>query len=125
MIITATRFEFATQAGDTLATNRVVLDKGGLSYRVMLRWLPQAETWIFDLATSAGVRIVSGAWVRDRTDLLLGVSTTGRPVGAIMSYDPKRRGDPGPDAWTLDGVLLLYVPAGLVPDEFSLYTVTL
>ena len=115
------RLDFSAQEGDTLATNRVVLDKGGPTYRMRLRWLPQAVTWSFDLATTAGVKIVSGASVRDRTDCLLGITTPGRPKGAIMAYDPKRRGDPGLNAWTLDGVLFVYLPGGFEPELFSLY----
>lgn len=113
--------DFAAQEGDTIATNRVVLDRGGPSYRIRLRWLPQPASWILDIATTAGIVIVSGAWVRDRTDCLLGVSTVGRPRGAILAYDAKGRGDPGRYAWTKDGVSLLYVPSGFDPTMFSLY----
>lgn len=115
------RFEFVRSAGDTLATNRVVLDKGGPTYRIKLRWLPQAATWILDMSTTAGAVIVSGAWVRDRVDVLLGIASPGRPRGAIIAYDAKGRGDPGPDAWTLDDVGLWYLPGGFDPEMFSLY----
>lgn len=67
------RLEFVRSAGDTLATNRVMLDKGGPTYRMRLRWLPQAVTWILDMSTTAGAPIIAGGWVRDRTDVLLGV----------------------------------------------------
>ena len=64
---------------------------------------------------------VNGAWVRDRVDCLLGVSSDGRPSGGIMAYDPKRRGDPGVNAWSTDGVALYYVPGGLNPADFAAY----
>lgn len=115
------RLEFVRSAGDTLATNRVMLDKGGPTYRMRLRWLPQAVTWILDMSTTAGAPIIAGGWVRDRTDVLLGVVSPGRPRGAIIAYDPKGRGDPGLDAWTLDGVGLWYLPGGFDPEMFLFY----
>ena len=42
-------------------------------------------------------------------------------VGGIMAYDPKRRGDPGPNAWSTDGVAMYYVPGGLNPADFAAY----
>lgn len=119
--LAAQRLDFTTSTGDTLATNRVTLDKGGPTYRMRLRRLAQAGDWVLDLSTTAGASIVYGAWVRDRTDCLLGITSPGRPKGAIIAYDPKGRGDPGPDAWTLDGVLFLYLPGGFDPEQFSLY----
>lgn len=118
----ALRLDFARAAGDTLATNRIVLDKGGPTYRMRLRRLPQATSWMFDLATTGGSKILTGGLVRDRTDVLLGVTHPQRPKGAVIAYDPKGRGDPGPDAWTLDDVLFLYLPDGFDPVAFSLYT---
>jgi len=122
------RLEFVSQGGDFLQTNRVRLDDaaGSLTYRLTLRWSPQAASWYLTVATTTGVIIVSGARVADRTDCLLGVSTAGRPLGAIMAYDPKRHEDPGANAFAVngDGVSLYYVPAGLDPADFSLYQTT-
>ncbi len=84
--------------------------------------MPQQASWVLDMSTTDGRVIVNGAWVRDRVDCLLGVSSDGRPAGGIMAYDPKRRGDPGPDAWSTDGVALYYVPGGLDPADFAAYT---
>lgn len=123
MTIPIQSFEFVRAPGDYLVTSSVALDAGGPKYRIVMRWQPQPESWVLDLFTSSGVAIVTGAWIRDRTDAILGVSTVNRPRGAIMSYDPKRRGEPGPDAYTLDGVKLLYVPLGMNPEDFSLYSV--
>lgn len=119
------RLEFVTQGGDFLQTNHVRLDDaaGSLTYRITLRWAPQCASWYLTLATTTGVIIVSGARVSDRTDCLLGVSTAGRPLGAIMAYNPKTREDPGANAFAVngDGVLLYYVPAGLDPADFTAY----
>lgn len=106
---------------DTLITNAVVLDQNGPTYKIKMWWLPTALQWILDLEDSSGKGIVRGCWVRDRTDCLLGVSTPGRPKGAITAYDNKHRGDPGRNAFFNEGVLLLYVPAGLDPYMFSKY----
>jgi hypothetical protein len=121
-ILAVKRLVFTKAPGDVLQTGRVQLDNPGISFRIRLRWLPQSENWILDLATTAGTQIVSGTWVRDRVDCLLGVSTAGRPPGAIMSYDPKNRGEPQLDAYTTGGAGLYYVPAGLNPEDFSLYS---
>jgi hypothetical protein len=116
------RLNFIRAPGDTLITNQITLDRNGPPYQITMRYQMVAETWLLDLATTSGVVIVSGAWVRDRTDCLLGVSTPGRPNGAIMSYDPKGRGDPTLDSYFANGVLLLYVPLGLNPADFDAYT---
>lgn len=116
------RLEFARGPGDVLATGRVRLDAAGPEYRMFLQWRPVQASWVLNLSTTDGRTIVSGAWVRDRVDCLLGVSSDGRPNGAIMAYDPKRRGDPGPDAFDTDGVALYYVPDGLNPADFAAYT---
>ena len=127
MSIAIASLEFVRQGSpeqhDYLVTNRLRLVDGGPTYRVIMRWMPQAETWTLDMNTTGGRAIVSGAFIRDRVDCLLGISSTDRPPGAIMSYDPKRRGDPGADSYFLDGVLLLYVPGGMNPEDFSLYSV--
>ena len=119
--ITIKRLEFARGEGEALATGRVRLDANGPEYNMFLLWMPKAASWILDMSTTDGRVIVNGAWVRDRVDCLLGVSSDGRPAGGIMAYDPKRRGDPGPDAWSTDGVALYYVPGGLNPADFAAY----
>jgi hypothetical protein len=126
------RLEFARGEGDVLATGRVRLDAAGPEYNLFLLWMPHRASisqvdapdgsWVLDMSTTDGRAIVSGAWVRDRVDCLLGVSSDGRPNGGIMAYDPKGRGDPGENAWSTDGVLLLYVPGGLDPADFAAYT---
>lgn len=120
--ITIKRLEFARGEGEALATGRVRLDANGPEYNIFLLWMPQQASWVLDMSTTDGRTIVNGTWVRDRVDCLLGVSSDGRPAGGIMAYDPKRRGDPGPDAWSTDGVALYYVPAGLDPADFAAYT---
>ena len=120
--ITIKRLEFARGEGDVLATGRIRLDASGPEYNIFLLYMPQQASWVLDMSTTDGRTIVSGAWVRDRVDCLLGVSSDGRPNGGIMAYDPKRRGDPGPDAWSTDGVALYYVPGGLDPADFAAYT---
>ena len=54
-------------------------------------------------------------------EALLGVSTLGRPAGALIAYDPKARGDLTINAWTTDGVVFLYLPDGFNPSEFAAY----
>jgi hypothetical protein len=120
--ITIKRLEFARGEGDVLATGRVRLDANGPEYNLFLLWMPQQASWVLDMSTTDGRTIVNGAWIRDRVDCLLGVSSDGRPAGGIMAYDPKRRGDPGPNAWSTDGVALYYVPGGLDPADFAAYT---
>ena len=120
--ITIKRLEFARGEGEALATGRVRLDANGPEYNIFLLWMPQQTSWVLDMSTTDGRTIVSGAWVRDRVDCLLGVSSDGRPSGGIMAYDPKRRGDPGPNAWSTDGVAMYYVPGGLNPADFAAYT---
>jgi hypothetical protein len=115
------RLEFASGAGDVLSTGRVRLDASGPEYNIFLLWMPQQASWVLDMSTTAGATIVSGAWVRDRVDCLLGVSSVGRPLGGIMAYDPKGRGDPGANAFDTDGVALYYVPDGLNPADFAAY----
>ena len=119
--ITIKRLEFARGEGEALATGRVRLDANGPEYNLFLLWMPQQASWVLDMSTTDGRTIVSGAWVRDRVDCLLGVSSDGRTSGGIMAYDPKRRGDPGPNAWSTDGVAMYYVPGGLNPADFAAY----
>lgn len=128
------RLEFTRASGDYLVTGRVQLDQGGPTYRMTLQHHPLQGTvaplgrWAFNMSTTTNQIIVSGAWVRDRTSVLLGVSSAGRPLGDIIAYDPKRRGDP----WSAsafaddgDGVLMLYLPQGFNPNDFALYTTRL
>ena len=125
------RLEFARASGDHLVTGRVQLDQGGPTYRMTLQHHPLQGTvpplgrWAFNMSTTTNLVIVRGAWVRDRTSVLLGVSSTGRPLGDIVAYDPKKRGDP----WSAsafsdegDGILFLYLPLGFNPNDFALYT---
>jgi hypothetical protein len=122
--ITVKRLEFVRASSDTLTTNAVVLDVDGPKYAIDLRWRPVAASWFLTLRLTSGRMIVSGAPVRDRTDCLLGVtppSGTTRPRGAIMSYDPKGRGDPTLESFFADDVRLYYVPAGLDPADFAVY----
>lgn len=106
---------------DRLDTGRVVLDPNAGTFAISLFWRRTCETWYLDLRTTAGAPIVLGAAVRDRVDCLLGVSTPGRPRGAIMSYDPKGRGNPTLSSFS-DGVVgLWYVPAELDPYDFAIY----
>jgi len=111
--------QFARVPGDFKSTNRVQLDNPGPSFGITLRWMPQAGIWTLDLFSGSTV-LARGCWVRDRTDCLLGISTPGRPLGAIMSYDPLRRGQPGLDAYTTGGCGLYYIPTGLNPVDWVL-----
>lgn len=124
------RLEFVRKSQDRLTTNRVQLGDTTATYRMAMWWRPlpreypqddSTGAWFFDMFTTRGVPIVTGAPVRDRTDCLLGVSTAGRPVGAIIAYDPKARGDLTINAWQGDGVLLLYLPDGFNPEDFAAY----
>ena len=125
------RLEFARQPGDYLVSGRVQLDTGGPTYRMTLAHHPLQGTveplgrWTFDMATTTNLKVVSGAWVRDRTSVLLGVSSAGRPRGDIVAYDPKKRGDP----WSAsafsdegDGIEFRYYQFGFNPNDFALYT---
>ena len=124
------RLEFVRKSQDRLTTQRVQLGGTTATYRLAMWWRPLPRTypqdestgaWFFDMFTARGAPIVTGAPVRDRTDCLLGVSTAGRPAGAIIAYDPKARGDLTINAWQGDGVLFLYLPDGFVPDDFAAY----
>lgn len=117
------KLEFVRSAWDTLSTGRVQLDSPGPTFRITMHWLPQSESWTLDLFSTAGATIVTGTWIRDRCDCLLGVSTAGRPPGAIMSYNPNFRVDPDLNAFTTGGAMLYYVPAGLNPNDFSAYPI--
>ncbi len=118
----ALRLEFVRAAWDTLASGAVVLDRSvGTTYLIRMRWMPVAVSWALTLLRTSGDVIVSNAAVRDRTDCLLGVSTSGRPRGAIISYDPKGRGDPTLESFSQGGVGLYYLPDGFDPVAFSLY----
>lgn len=88
-------------------------------------WRPIAESWVFDLRLTSGAPITLGVAVRDRTDLLLGCSTLGRPAGGIMSYDPKGRGDPTLESYATGGAGLYYFPGGIDPALLSAYMTAL
>jgi hypothetical protein len=51
----------------------------------------------------------------------MGVSTPGRPAGALISYDPKASGDPTLASYSRGGAGLYYLPDGFDPTSFSLY----
>lgn len=118
---TPLRLEFVRGPGDYFTSGRLRLDADGPTYRSTVQWYPQAETWVFSLATTAGVPIINGGWLRDRTDVLLRISSPGRPRGAIISYDPRGRGDPVADSYLLGDVGLWYLPGGFDPMLFTLY----
>lgn len=109
---------------DRLDSGRLVLDPSTAPFRILMLWRPTIETWVLDLYRTSGQPIVVGAAVRDRTDVLLGVSTPGRPVGALLSYDPRGRGDPTLASYARDGVRFCYVPAGLDPMDFAAFLTT-
>lgn len=121
-VVNVRRLEFVRALGYNLSTGRVVLDPNTRPYAIFMDWRPVAESWFLSLRLSTGEWIARGLPVRDRTDCLLGVSTPGRPAGAIVSYDPKGRGDPTLRSYSRDDVRLYYLPDGFVPDEFAAYT---
>ena len=121
-VIAVRRLEFVRAPGDRLVTGRVVLDPGGATYRMTLWWRPECRTWYLDLSTTGGDVIVTSAPVRDRTDCLLGVSSPGRPRGAIVSYDPQGRGEPTLTSYSDGTTALYYLPDGFNPADFTLYT---
>lgn len=120
--IAVRRLEFARAPGDTLVTSGVVLDVDGPTYAITMQWRPVASSWVLSMRQATGEWIVRGAAVRDRTDCLLGISTPGRPRGAIISYDPKGRGDPGLLSFSSEDVRLYYLPDGYNPEDFARYT---
>ena len=121
-LVPARRLEFVRADWDTLASGSVVLDPGGGTFQIRMRWMPIAVSWYLTLSLTSGAVVVSGAAVRDRTDCLMGVSTHGRPRGAIIAYDPRGRGDPTLESFARLGVGLYYLPDGLVLEDFTLYT---
>ena len=121
-LVNALRLEFVRASWDTLASGAVVLDRSaGVSYLFRLSWRPLVEAWLLTLLRTTGQVVVSGAVVRDRTDSLLGVSTPGRPPGAVVAYDPRGRGDPTLESFSRGGVGLYYLPDGFDPNDFTLY----
>lgn len=121
-VIAINRLEFVRAPGDVKSTGRVVLDPSGPPYAVTMLWRPVAASWFLSLRLSTGEWIVRDVAVRDRTDCLMGVSTQGRPAGAIISYDPKARGEPGLASYSQDDVRLYYLPNGFDPTDFAVYT---
>lgn len=108
--------------GDHVVSGRVVLDSDGPPYAVDCYWVPQSGLWWLSLATASGAPIVTGVALRDRTDCLLGVSTPGRPRGALFPYDPATRGvDPTLDSFYLGTARLYYAPDGLQLGGFAKY----
>lgn len=120
--INVRRLEFARAPGDVKSTGRVVLDPSGPPYAITMLWRPIAASWFLSLRLATGEWITRGVAVRDRTDCLMGVSTQGRPAGAIISYDPKGRGDPTLESFSRDDVRLYYLPDGFNPADFAVYT---
>lgn len=118
--------EFANNDGDRLQTKRVRLDSGGPTYTITLDFLPLADeeegAWVMTMATTAGDTIVSGAFVRDRTDVLSGVVASGRPSGSIIAYGGPMHEDPRRMAFQEDGYRLLYLPDGYDPETFAIST---
>ncbi len=123
-ITPARRLDFARSPGDRLTTS-VRLDNDAPPFFVALWWRPQMRSWLIDLATATGAPIVTSAWLRDRTDCLLGIATPGRPRGAIISYDPNGGGiEPTLESYTTGGASVYYLPGGFDPTTFSLYAVS-
>lgn len=116
--------EFASNRGDRLQTKRVRLDASGPTYTITLDFLPLADeeagAWALTMATTAGAVIVSGAFLRDRTDVLSGVVAAGRPAGAIIAYGGPMHEDPRRMAFQEDGYRLLYLPGGYDPETFAI-----
>lgn len=124
MSINVKRLEFTRgPVRDRLDTGRVVLDVDATPYRIVMLWRPVLASWRLSLWLTSGTAIATDLAVRDRTDCLLGVSTPGRPRGAIISYDPKRRGDPTLNSYALDDVRLYYLPDGFDPADFAAYPI--
>ena len=129
MTATLTRpIEFANSTGDRLRTRRVRLDASGPTYVMTMQWLPLADgglgAWAFTVATTSGLSevertVVSGAFLRDRTDVLSNVTATHRPAGAIIVYSAAARQDPRRMAFEEDGYRLLYLPGGFDPSTFA------
>lgn len=122
MVVDYERIELAATEGDRLFAPRVVLDANLPPFGVTLWWRPQASIWILDLTRSNGSAIVSGTILRDRVDALLGVSTLGRPAGAIVPYAAR----PGPltlEGFTRGSYSLYYLPGGFDPALYAAYPV--
>lgn len=121
-VVNASRLEFVRASGDYLSTNKVVLDTNTRPFLISMSWRPVAASWFLSLRLTTGEWIIRDVAVRDRTDCLLGISTPDRPAGAIISYDPKRRGDPTLTSYAQDDVRLYYLPDGFNPEDFAAYT---
>ena len=129
MVATLTRvIEFANSTGDRLRTRRVRLDASGPTYVMTMQWLPLADgglgAWAFTMATTSGLSevertVVSGAFLRDRTDVLSNVTATQRPAGAVIVYSAAAKQDPRRMAFEKDGYRLLYLPGGFDPATFA------
>jgi hypothetical protein len=116
------RIELAQTEGDRLFAPRITLDENRPPFGLAMWWRPQAELWLLDVTRADGSPVVLGAVLRDRTDALLGVSTPGRPLGAVVPYAQR----PGPltlDGFTRGSSSLLYLPDGFDPVLFAAYPV--
>lgn len=122
LLIPAPRdLQIVRNPGDHLISNRIVLDDDGGQFGLDLAYQMDADLWMVTLIRATGEVIVSGAALRDRTDVLLGMSAPGRPRGALFPYDPRRQ-DPGLDAFTVGTTRLYYAPGGIPLGFFSLYS---
>lgn len=123
---TVQTFTFASSSGDRLQTRGVRVQAGGQRYVITLDWIPLADEgagfWAFTLGTTDGTRIVSGAPLRDRTDVMAGVVHPLRPPGAIIAYNPTERSDPRRYGFQSEGWSLLYLPDGFNASDFALQT---
>lgn len=116
--------EFVKSAGDRLTTAKLRLDDDGPSYAVTMDWLPLADSeaglWAMSMVTTGGAQIVSGIPLRNRVDALQGNTAEGRPVGAIIPYNPATSDDPRRFAFTTGGFRLVYSPDGYDPALFAI-----
>ena len=114
--------EFANNDGDRLRTSRVRLDRTGPTYTMILDFLPVADeeqgAWALTMRTTNGEPIVSGAFLRNRVDVLDGITSEGRPPGAIAPYNPATSEDPRRYGFESGGFQLLYLPDGFDPSVF-------
>lgn len=119
--------EFANNDGDRLTTSRVRLERRGLTYAITLDFLPLADeeqgAWALTMRTTNGDAVVSGAVLRNRVDVLQGITGDSRPPGAILPYNPATSDDPRRYAFESGGFQLLYLPDGYDPSVFAISSV--
>lgn len=86
----------------------------GRAYRLRVRWLPLAATWIIDVMDDEGVVLLQGLPVRPGQSLMrphVGERLPGRGFGQIFAVDTSKRGlDPTRDDFGTR-VQLVYIPA--------------